>query len=226
MDAVLDPIIRSPRFSMYMKMLAEYSADEAQRRERFYDEITEDQKAEFINGEMTVQSPAKHQHGVVAGHIYKVLGTYAIAQACGHVACEQALVCLTRNDYEPDVCFFRKEVASTIVRGQMRYPAPDLVIEVLSPSTEHIDRGVKFEDYAAHGVTEYWIVDPDAETIEQYLLADGAYGLALKVRDGAFDSVAMPGLRFPVRAAFDDEACLAALREILLSSEERLAGSE
>ncbi|GAB2598351.1 Uma2 family endonuclease [Spirosoma areae] len=42
----------------------------------------------------------------------------------------------------------------------MKLPAPDLVIEVLSKSTARRDRGVKFTDYAANGIAEYWIVNP------------------------------------------------------------------
>ena len=42
----------------------------------------------------------------------------------------------------------------------MKYPAPDFIAEILSPSTDERDRGIKFEDYAAHGVGEYWLLDP------------------------------------------------------------------
>ena len=55
----------------------------------------------------------------------------------------------------------------------------------LSPSTQEIDRNIKFEDYAAHGVDEYWIVDAQQKTIEQYLLTAGVFQLAFKKNDGA-----------------------------------------
>ena len=56
----------------------------------------------------------------------------------------------------------------------MKLPPPDFVVEVLSPSTERHDRNVKFEDYGAHGITEYWIVDPVAQVVEQYALPTGS----------------------------------------------------
>jgi Uma2 family endonuclease len=68
------------------------------------------------------------------------------------------------------VCFFDNAKASTFQPEQMIHPAPDFVVEILSTSTEARDRGIKFEDYAAHGVREYWLVDPEGETLEQYLL--------------------------------------------------------
>jgi Uma2 family endonuclease len=55
------------------------------------------------------------------------------------------------------------------------YGAPDLVVEVLSPSTAGRDRGAKFELYERAGVREYWLLDPDAQFLEAYTLADGAF---------------------------------------------------
>ena len=113
------------------------------------------------------------------------------------------LIVLTRNDYEPDICFFRAEKAANFTPDQSKFPAPDLAVEVLSESTATVDRGIKFEDYAAHGVGEYWIVDPVAETIEQYLLQEGVYRLAVKVKTGTIASAVVTGFEIPVRAVFD-----------------------
>ena len=88
-------------------------------------------------------------------------------------------------------------------------------MEVLSESTEANDRGIKFEDYAAHGVAEYWIVDPVVETIEQYLLQEGVYRLAVKVKTGSIASTVVAGFEIPVRAVFDGAEQLAALQTIL-----------
>ena len=59
---------------------------------------------------------------------------------------------------------------------------PTLVIEILSPSTVQIDRSVKFQLYARHGVPHYWIVDPEARTIEAYQLTAGAYELRARMQ--------------------------------------------
>ena len=52
------------------------------------------------------------------------------------------------------------------------YPAPELVVEVLSTSTRHRDRGVKMEAYALDGVMEHWLADPVKQTVEQYVLEE------------------------------------------------------
>jgi Uma2 family endonuclease len=98
---------------------------------------------------------------------------------------------------------------------QMHYPAPDFIVEILSPSTEDNDRGVKFVDYAAHGVGEYWIVDPTAETVEQYQLVGEIFDLVVKVKDGPLASLVIPDFTIPVRAIFDEALYQAALRKLL-----------
>lgn len=135
----------------------------------------------------------------------------------GYVGYEKIMVSLTRNDYEPDICYFGPAKAATFTPDQMRFPAPDLVVEVISQSIEQNDRGVKFEDYAAHGVSEYWIIDPDAETLEQYHLAEGedSYRLVIKAMTGQVLSFAIPGFEIPVRAVFDPAINQAALRVLL-----------
>jgi Uma2 family endonuclease len=96
-----------------------------------------------------------------------------------------------------------------------RFPIPDFVCEVLSHSTEHRDRGVKFKDYAIHGVGEYWIIDPDREVLEQYLPRRGSYELVLKSGSGEVESKVIPGFRIPIRALFDDRENLRVLRALL-----------
>ncbi len=74
---------------------------------------------------------------------------------------------------EPDVFFYLKAHTDRI--GEQVCGVPDLVVEVLSPSTERVDRQEKFQEYAQAGVQEYWIVDPDRGTIEVYTLERAAY---------------------------------------------------
>jgi len=101
----------------------------------------------------------------------------------------------------------------------MRFPIPDLAVEVLSDSTAARDRGVKFEDYAAHGVAEYWIVDPEQAILEQYLPGPtGDYALRLKSSSGTVSSVAVPGFVMEIEAFFDSAKNLAALRRLMSSS--------
>ena len=183
-------------------------ADETQRRREFYAAITEGDKAEFINGDVIFHSPVKLRHNVVTKRLLILLDTFVMMHDLGFVGYEKIMVSLTRNDYEPDICYFNQTKAADFKPDQMRFPAPDLIVEVVSESTEHNDRGVKFDDYAAHGVQEYWIIDPETETLEQYRLPDDGdvYDLVIKAKTGEVQSFAVPGFDIPVRAIFDPVA--------------------
>ena len=86
---------------------------------------------------------------------------------------------------------------------------------MLSASTEANDRGVKFEDYAAHGVAEYWLIDQDEESVEQYQLQDDVYTLVIKAKMGKLESVALPGFTISVRAIFDETENRLAMQKLL-----------
>ncbi|HYR59631.1 MAG TPA: Uma2 family endonuclease, partial [Chthoniobacteraceae bacterium] len=126
-----------------------------------------------------------------------------------------SLCVFPRNDYEPDVVFFGPEKTARLRRNTLRFPVPDFIVEVLSDSTEKRDRGVKFDDYEAHGVREYWLVNPSRRELEQYVLEKGRYVLRMKSRTGEVASVAIKGFRAPLAAFFDAKANLAALRKLV-----------
>lgn len=88
----------------------------------------------------------------------------------------------------------------------MQFPAPDFVAEVLSPSTASNDRGIKYQDYESHGVQEYWIIDPNKQTVEQHILQGDTYELVLKASDGSVKSKAIDGFAIPIKAIFDEDA--------------------
>lgn len=212
---VLDPLLHSPRLPQFVQELESILDAERAARVRFFDDVREDQKAEFINGEVIVHSPARFEHVATSDNLLQLLKTHVTKHNLGFVGHEKLLISLTRNDYEPDISFFVPAKAAKFTPDQMKFPAPDLVVEILSPSTQSMDRGVKWEDYAAHDVNEYWIVDPGEQTIEQYLLEGGTYKLAVKIQDGIIKSRAIRGLELPVRAAFDAKLHLEALAGII-----------
>ena len=196
-------LLQLPRLPTVAQQIETLLAAEATRRQRFIATVQESEKAEFINGEKIVHSPVKLRHSLAVKRLLVLLDAYVSTHGLGLVGFEKVMVSLTRNDYEPDICFFDAATAAGFQPDQMRFPAPALMVEVLSPSTEANDRGVKFDDYAAHGVTEYWIIDPDEEVVEQYRLAGEGYKLAIKAQTGELRSIAVPGFVIPVRAIFD-----------------------
>lgn len=208
-------LVHSPRLPAYVQQLQAWLETEQVRRERFYEEMSEEHKMEFINGEVIVHSPARLYHTIVSRNLLILLSTYVQKHALGLVGHEKMLITLTRNDYEPDICYFKTEKARVFTLKQTKFPAPDFVAEVLSPGTEANDRGIKFEDYALHGVGEYWIIDPEQEFVEQYILKGETYALRVKAMTGVVESLMVEGFVIPVRALFDEAEQFAALQALL-----------
>lgn len=161
LEALIEPLRHSPRLPEAVSLLQRQIEEERLLRQKFYEEMTPEQKIEFIDGQVILQSPARNRHLDVSKMAMKLLDTYVTIHQLGTVKSEKCLCVFPRNDYEPDLVFFGPEKAASLLPDTVNFPIPDLAVEVLSDLTEKRDRGVKFEDFAAHGVGEYWIVDAD-----------------------------------------------------------------
>lgn len=135
----------------------------------------EDVWEEVIGGELVAMSPRPSVgHNRVAGNIFWIFESYLRRRSCTPFADGTDLYLDGENRFVPDgmiVCDPDK------IRYDGVYGAPDLVVEVLSPSTARYDRGKKKDAYEKCGVREYWIVDPASKMVEQYLLQSGKFVL-------------------------------------------------
>lgn len=219
MTDLVKRILNRPDAPRQLEALQQAMADERRRRHEFYEWVTEDIKAEFIQGEIVIHSPVKKKHLDASTRLSSLLSVFSNLRQLGMVAIEKMMIALTRNDYEPDICFFTDERAAQFHDDQLLFPAPDFVVEILSRSTASNDRGVKKVDYAEHGVREYWIVDPNRQCIEQYYLpTENAteYFPAKIFRMGEdIESRVIKGFVIPVAAVFDSAANVEALQNLL-----------
>jgi len=132
----------------------------------------EERREELIGGKVVMMAPASAEHVYTAGSIYNIFKNYLKGKNCIPFS-DGLLVHLTdENKFVPDMMVVcdRSKIKSDGVHG-----APDLVVEVLSPSTAKDDRTRKKEVYEACGVPEYWLVSPTDKSIEVYLLESGKY---------------------------------------------------
>ena len=138
-----------------------------------YCRTPDDKRYELLNGElMTVPAPnMKHQQVVI--RLGRELSRFTQEHGLGEVYVAPVDVVLSDTDVvQPDVLFISRAREDRITEENVR-GAPDLVIEILSPSTADRDLGYKHELYGRHGVLEYWIIDPVAETVAVHRQRDG-----------------------------------------------------
>ena len=128
---------------------------------------------EKLNGQIVLMSPRPSvNHNSVADNIYYIFRSYLKGKACKAFSDGVDVFLTDEDNVIPDVMIICNR---DIIKQDGIHGAPDLVVEVLSPSTAKNDRGYKKDLYEKCGVKEYWIVDPVPRTIETYLLSDGKY---------------------------------------------------
>ncbi len=176
---------------------------EAAKRIEYYELIHENVKAEFINGEIIYRSPVMRRHWKVSMKVSGRLNNHSETNDLGEVGVEKVMISLTRNDYEPDIVFLLKEKSSQFTLKQMHFPAPDLVAEILSDSTEKYDRNIKFRDYASHGVKEYSIIDANKNLVEQYINIDSEFQLLHIYSDGILKTDTVKGFSMDIKTIFE-----------------------
>jgi Uma2 family endonuclease len=219
MHDLLEPILKHPEAPALLERLQTRLTDEAERRRAFREWIDDSQKAEFINGEVIMHSPVKMRHWEASSLLATILTVYVNYNHLGRVGVKKVMVGLTRNDYEPDICFFSKEKSIDFDKDQMIFPAPDFVVEILSKRTAKIDKTIKKQDYALHSVKEYWIIDPIKQSIEQYLLLlenDREYFPAFQFNiNDDIESKVIQGFKIPVKAIFDTDENMKTMQELI-----------
>lgn len=145
---------------------------------------------ELSEGRLIMPPRPTRSHQVTVEELYVRLRAFVREQGLGEVHLAPLPVRLWPGKIrEPDVFFIAKEHAARV--GERVMGVPDLVVEVISPSTFKADRGEKFYEYARAGVAEYWLIDPQARTIEVYTLEQGAYLLRGKWGPGGTASSAL-----------------------------------
>jgi len=107
-----------------------------------------------------------------------------------------------KETYQPDIIFIARD-RFHIIEAAMINGAPDLVVEILSPSTGYYDLKKKARTYARHGVKEYWVADPEDKSIEVYKGQEEKFTLNQRIEEeGQIKSLVLDGLEVEVRDVF------------------------
>jgi len=126
---------------------------------------------EVVDGELYVSSAPGYVHQIVLINIAMAIGIYLREHPIGRVLPGVGIIFDDYNSVIPDLVFVTNERIRKTLAGGRFHGAPEIVIEILSPgkSNERRDRHVKRSLYAARGVSEYWLADPENQTVELYL---------------------------------------------------------
>jgi Uma2 family endonuclease len=183
--------------------------------------------SEWVDGEVIEFMPTTLLHALIAGFVYRLLSDYVELRQLGVVVIETLEMRLGRQSRVPDILFVSNANRRRLTNQRLTGPA-DLVVEVISDDSVERDRETKFAEYAAAGVSEYWLLDgrPEHVGARFFRLVGEAFVEAFPDADGRYHSSVVEGFWFrpawlheeplpkpwPLLAEIAPEAAHAALR--------------
>jgi len=171
--------------------------------EEFLAWADEDTYAEWVDGEVVMMSPASSRHQQVVVFLGTLLNLYVQARGLGTVLIAPFLMKLPGSAREPDILFIARDRTGAIQHTHLEGPA-DLVVEVVSPDSRTRDRREKLREYQGAGVREYWLIDPEREKAEFYVLGPSGEYAPAPVRHGRVESVVLADLWLDVEWLWSD----------------------
>lgn len=165
----------------------------------------EDKRYELLDGELVMTPAPGERHQRASMLLGWKLIQFVTENRLGRVYAAPFDVVLSNTDVvQPDLLFVSNERADIVTAANVQ-GAPDLVVEILSPSTADRDLTFKRRLYARHGVREYWIVDTEARTVTVLRLHEGEFAVAGEYGPGeTLTSPVLPGFELRVDDMFGD----------------------
>lgn len=158
---------------------------------------------QLIEGELYMAPAPNRYHQEIVGNLHVILRNYLHKHRIGRVYLAPFDVYLDDiNVLQPDLCFVSK-ANSRILTDDGAHGAPDLVIEIISPSSAQLDKKHKRKVYARAGVKELWMIDPILLQIHLYDLARNPdKPTRISEDDETFESALLPGLKIEAVEVF------------------------
>lgn len=155
---------------------------------------------EVIEGELVMAPAPRISHQECLTNLILITGTYVKSHNLGRVLAAPCDVILdSRNVLQPDLIFISNARAEVVTEKNLQ-GAPDLAVEILSPSSLRRDRIQKRRIYARHGIPHLWLIDAQARTLEEFVLDGSTYRLASTGEDDEiFHPALFPGLDIPLK---------------------------
>ena len=163
---------------------------------------------ELIDGEHYVTPSQNLRHQEISGRLHLLIGSWLESHPIGRVLYAPLDVIFSHFDVvEPDLLYASHTRAREIMTGNWVRGAPELVVEIRSPSTRTREETIKLRLYERFGVLEYWVVDPATDRIHVHHRAGGEFGAPTTLTRTAGDILRtelLPGLEMPLARIFAD----------------------
>lgn len=170
--------------------------------------LPDDDRRELIDGELIEVEVPTFEHENIVAAVIQYLRAWVRAHQAGVVLASGYKVRISETrGFMPDVQHLSAETAQQAGKQGLEQARPELVVEVISPSGRRYDRVVKLNGYAAIGVPEYWLIDPEGRTLERLMLQGEHYLIAQTAEEDAdFAPPSYEGLVIPLAELWLDDS--------------------
>jgi Uma2 family endonuclease len=164
------------------------------------------ERYELIDGEAYMMAPPSRFHQKISGALFGAIWDFLKGKPCEVYAAPFSVRLNPAEDQsddtvvEPDIVVVC-DLSKLDDRGCNG--APDMVVEILSPSTSRYDRIIKFQKYRKAGVREYWIADPEERSLIVYVLKNGEYAASTYEDTDTVELAALPGCAIDLAGVFE-----------------------
>lgn len=168
-----------------------------------YRRLPEGAPYQLIGGELVLTPAPGTRHQVVSFNLGLAMGNFVANNQLGKLLFAPVDVYFGETEvYQPDILFVARERLG-IIEPEKINGAPDLIVEILSPTTAYFDLRKKFKVYEKSGVKEYWVVDPEEASIQVFVLREGRLVLAQEAeRTGEVFSYVLSGFTVRLEEVF------------------------
>jgi len=167
----------------------------------------DDNRYELIDGEVFMMSAPSVEHQGISGELFRQIANYLVGKKC-RVFAAPFDVCLSGKGDEDDTVVQPDILVicdKTKLDKQKCNGAPDMIIEVLSPSITKHDKLIKFNKYKQAGVREYWIADPVDKSVVVHILENGRYFIGAYEGEGSIPVHVLEGCEIDLSGVFTDD---------------------
>jgi Uma2 family endonuclease len=186
---------------------AEKKPDEKHYTYRDYLDTGEDYRAEIIDGALYAMSPPSRYHQGILGNLFVKIALFLEGKPCRVYPAPFGVRLFPKSDLSDDTYF---EPDITVVCDPAKLDdrgcngAPDMIIEIMSPSNRQNDMLVKFRKYLQAGVREYWIVDAEEKTVHACVLDSNQYRVSVYDETQTVPVTVLPGCAIGLKPVFAD----------------------